>query len=127
MEFNFADRLRETMDMRGMTQAQLAAASNQKEPTIHRYLKGKNKSPQIDILVKMASALHVSADFLLGITDQPNGSYDLSVEEDILLSSYRKADDDHKTIIWSALSLYLTDSQRGSLLQSGAIGNKAGA
>lgn len=124
MEFNFADRLKKTMDMRGMTQAQLAAASSQKEPTIHRYLKGKNKSPQIDILVKMASALNVTTDFLLGVTDIPNSSSNLSAEENLLLIAFSKANERDSALVWQILDVYLTPPQRGSLSQLRASGDK---
>ena len=127
MEFNFADRLRKTMEMRGMSQAQFAAASGQKEPTIHRYLKGKNKSPQIDILVKMAEALNVTTDFLLGVSDSPNSSSNLSQEESILISAFSRADDRDVDLVWKVLDVYLTPAQRGLLNQSEASRNKLDA
>lgn len=67
---NFSTRLKEALKYRNMTQAELAEKSNTTAATISRYL-NDNRTPNINLLNSMASALNVTADYLLGNTNDP--------------------------------------------------------
>lgn len=58
-------KLREIRKRMGITQGQLAEMSNVHRVSISRYESGKKK-PNVDSLKRLADALHVSTDELLG-------------------------------------------------------------
>ncbi|MBQ4447394.1 MAG: helix-turn-helix transcriptional regulator [Clostridia bacterium] len=112
---DFAKRLRNELETRGVSQRWLADAADTKEATISRYVNGINKSPDVEILVGIAKALNVTTDYLLGLTDIPRVKYEINAEERILLSTLRKASERDLAIIWQILDAYLTPSERGFL------------
>ena len=61
----FGRKLKQILEDRGISQKWLADAALTKEATISRYITGVNKSPNVEILVNIAKALNVSADYLL--------------------------------------------------------------
>lgn len=65
----FQERLRAARRMRGMEQAQLAAAAGLPAASISHFEKG-NRKPSFDNLRRLARALDVSTDFLLGTVDE---------------------------------------------------------
>lgn len=71
----FAERLRETMQKQKLNQTQLAKKIADQEgsltrQTISLYVNGQSK-PDTDILTMLCDVLNVSADYLLGRTDDP--------------------------------------------------------
>lgn len=69
---NFTERLRGAMDRAGMTQSILAEKSGCSKAAISQYLKGIH-TPQKDVIPRLASALEVQPDFLIGL-DVPSVS-----------------------------------------------------
>lgn len=65
----FQERLRTARRMRGMEQAQLAAKAGLPAASISHFEKG-NRKPSFDNLRRLARALDVSTDFLLGTVDE---------------------------------------------------------
>lgn len=80
----FGNRLRELRRQKRLTQKQLASLIGVKSSIISFYEVG-DRIPSPEVIVKLASVLHVSADYLMGI--EKNESVDVSGldEEDILL------------------------------------------
>ena len=115
MTINFGENLEKALQLRGVKQAWLADKANQKEATISRYVNGVNKSPKIEILVEIAKALNVSTDFLLGLSDSPVAKYDITQEEALLLSAFRRASERDNAIVWQVLESYLTAGEKGYL------------
>jgi len=71
----FAKRLREAREkLRGMTQTQLSEKSGLPSTSISHFenVDGTRK-PSFDNLRRLAKALEVTTDFLLGRTDEPTG------------------------------------------------------
>lgn len=88
-----ADRLREARTMRGFTQDELAERIHIGMAGINRYENGKT-APAPDILAQLAIALEVSTDWLLGLTDNPQGNLttaELTPAEWQALSAFRRA------------------------------------
>ena len=56
-----------------MSQAELAKATGLPAPSIAHFERGSRK-PSFDSLGKLATALNVSADYLLGLVDIPNAA-----------------------------------------------------
>lgn len=69
----FNKRLREARDLRGLSQAQLAAKSGLPAASVSHFESGPRK-PSFDNLKALASALDVTTDYLLGRSDTPEAS-----------------------------------------------------
>lgn len=65
----FGDKLRELRLEKHMTQKELANKIGLVKGTISAYEQGK-KYPSVDVLIKLCSTLHTSADYLLGLSDE---------------------------------------------------------
>lgn len=72
--FNFGEHLKEIRVSRNLTQKQLAMMVGSTERGIQRYESGERK-PNFDAIIALCEALHVSADYLLGRTDNPTNYF----------------------------------------------------
>ena len=59
-------RIAKTLQKRGMTQKELAGRIGVTEAVMSRYVSG-DREPKPDVLANIATALHTTSDFLLGI------------------------------------------------------------
>lgn len=86
------DRLKQARQDKGLTLDEFSRLSGFDKSQIYRYEKGDN-DPSSNALAILAGALDVSADYLLGLTDNPKGilGEDLTSAERTLLSAYRSA------------------------------------
>lgn len=87
------DRLRTLREAANLTQEELAIEIDSSEPQILRYEKNQNE-PRADVLVRLAQFFSVSADYLLGLTDNPsiNVDGDLNPQEAAALSAWRRGE-----------------------------------
>ena len=69
----FAERLKAARLMRGWTQAELAARAGLPATSI-AHLEAGSRKPSFDTLRRLAGALEVSTDYLLGRSDDPSTS-----------------------------------------------------
>jgi transcriptional regulator with XRE-family HTH domain len=69
----FSQRLKVARDLRKLSQGELAERSGL-QPSAISHFETASRSPSFDNLKKLADALDVTSDFLLGITDQPTAS-----------------------------------------------------
>lgn len=69
--WSFERRLREARELRGVSQSQLAEAASLPSSSISHF-EGGGRKPSFENLKRLAGALDVSTDFLLGRTDQPD-------------------------------------------------------
>jgi len=86
------DRLREIRELRQYSQRELADRCGLGEKQIFRYENNQN-DPSSDHVVKIAKELSVTTDYLLGLTDDPNGAFkeeDLSAMERKLIIAVRE-------------------------------------
>lgn len=107
------ERLSNILNERGISQKWLADAANTKEATISRYVNGVNKSARLEILHDMAKALHVTTDYLLGLSDVPYPKESLSAEETVVLAAFNRTAGRDRTIVMSVLEGYMTPAERG--------------
>ena len=68
---NFGERLKDALKEKNITQRELAREINITEVTMSRYISG-DRTPKAPVIVKMAQALDVSCDYLLGNTINPD-------------------------------------------------------
>lgn len=105
----FAQRLKELLDKRGMTQRALAEKLSTTEVTVSRYVSG-NRTPNIETTVEIADILNVSINDLVGI--DPPAKERPSPDVAVLTSCYSKASTADRRVIWSLLDRYMTPEQR---------------
>ena len=115
MDILFSERLEQLIAERGVNQKWLADEANTTEATISRYIKFDNKSPNVEILANIALALNVSTDYLLGISDVPVTTDNLSHEELLLIYAFERASKRDAAIVWQILEDYLTIEEKGDL------------
>ena len=87
------DRLRSLREGQNFTQKDLADRLHISESQIFRYEKDEIE-PRADVVVKIAEFFNVTADFLLGMSDE-QGVYersDLKPQEAAALSAWRRGD-----------------------------------
>ena len=69
MKDTFTTRLKKSINERGLSQRMLATLIGTTEQSVSRWVRG-NRTPDVDALYKMCKALDVSADYLLGLSDE---------------------------------------------------------
>ena len=111
----FAQRLKETIITKGVSQKWLADKSNTTEATISRYIKEVNSPAVLVILTDIAKALNVSSDYLLGITNIPTTKASITTEEKILLKCFSNMTDSDRYVLWALLDKYMTAQEKQSL------------
>lgn len=65
-----ADRIKQLIETRGLTQAQLSAKSGLPPATVSHFITGF-RTPGTSSLQKLSAALGVSVEYLLGIVEEP--------------------------------------------------------
>jgi transcriptional regulator with XRE-family HTH domain len=71
MSENFGDRLRATRELRGLSQTDLAKRTGLQPSAVSHFETG-NRAPSFDNLKRLADALSVSIDYLLGRSATPD-------------------------------------------------------
>lgn len=64
----FTDIIVELMKQEGLSQKELAEKINVTEASMSRYIKGE-RTPRIDVLVKLANVFNVSIEYLQGLKE----------------------------------------------------------
>jgi transcriptional regulator with XRE-family HTH domain len=88
------ERLRAAREARGLTQDELAVRLGFGQSQMNKYENGKS-DPTPEVLVRLATALEVSVDWLLGLVDAPDGHLTpaaLSPQEQRLIAAWRGGD-----------------------------------
>ena len=89
----FRKRLQEARNRRGLSQDGLAKKTNLQPSAISHFETGARK-PSFDNLKRLSDALEVTADYLLGRTDEPDGV----IEGDTLYRDYENLTSDEREI-----------------------------
>ena len=88
------DRLKVIRETRNLTQDDVAQRTEMTNVQVYRYETGKAE-PSPEVMVRLALALEVTTDYLLGLVDRPNDYLtpkDLTPDELRLLSAFRRKD-----------------------------------
>lgn len=115
----FMDRAQDMMQKKGIKQADLAEMTGIPTATISRYMTGVH-SPKVEYVAKLAAAMQVSVDYLLGLSMQSVLETPPTPEERILVDAYRRADDHTKKMVMMQLELCMTDSEKEQAFQQQA-------
>lgn len=90
----------------------LAALFDVSEHSLSNYLNGKREVPY-DLLVKFAEYFHVTADYLLGLTDTPGRPFPVSDSEREMLERFRSLTPAQKELIVQNIALMERQNRRG--------------
>ena len=75
---DFAMRLRFAIERSGMQQKKLATALKLSPARLSNYVNGHSE-PSLDVLLLICKELKVSADYMIGLTDNINGSTEFAL------------------------------------------------
>ena len=67
----YGDRVKAELEVQGITTRELADRLNITPITMHRYLTGE-RIPRGPVIVQTATALNVTCDYLIGLSDDPH-------------------------------------------------------
>ncbi len=96
----FGERLLSLLQKQGVTQRELAERINSTEATLSRYVSG-DREPKAEVLANIATALHTTSDFLLGI--EKNDDFDFNKVERLLARNSSKMTEKEKRALITAL------------------------
>ena len=110
-------KIREVRESRGISQYRLSKLSGVAQPTINSIEReGQTRSPAVDTVQKIASALRCTVGELVG--ENVNGEI-LDQNEERLLSIFRQLNDKGQQFLLSSAEMYFSES---SLRQEGSAG-----
>lgn len=96
----FRSRLQEALALSGQNQSTLARAAGVDRSTISQLLKGAGaRMPNAQVVAECASALGVSADWLLGLTDRPERTAEL-LAATVTMTAAPRALVDEQILAW---------------------------
>lgn len=99
MSKKFGERLLNALQKSHMTQKELAETIDITEATLSRYVSG-DREPKADVLANIATALHTTSDYLLGIDDS---EFDFPSVERLLARNAHAMTKKEKSALISAL------------------------
>ena len=110
-----ANNLKRLREEKGITQKELAEKLNSSASRISMYEQNR-REPDLQTIIKIANLFNCSIDYLLGINKKKLVTTDeltkILPEEKILLSSYKKINDDDRHVLWALLDKYLTATEK---------------
>lgn len=112
----FISRANDIMQQKGIKQADLSELTGIPTATISRYMTGVH-SPKVEYVAKLAAAMQVSMDYLLGLSSQSVLETPPSPDERALIDAYRRADPHTKKMAMMQLELFMTDSEKDDVAQ----------
>ncbi|MCA9033120.1 MAG: helix-turn-helix transcriptional regulator [Planctomycetaceae bacterium] len=111
MSVEFGNRLREAREKKGLSQAEMAQKSGLQPSAVSHFESGR-RAPSFDNLRKLADALSVTIDFLLGRESEPHSSGP-TVQK--LFRDFEKLSaDDQETVAGFAEMLAAKNRQKGN-------------
>ena len=108
---NTAARAKILVTDNDVKQKALAAAIGISESKMSGYLNGHHEMPT-RVLAGIADYFHVTTDYLLGRTDDPNPSISLSPEEEAFILNFRSLSRNQRELIMQNIRLMREQNQR---------------
>lgn len=110
------DNIKHVMSVHGYSQAWLCEKTGIPSATISRYITGRH-APNLDYIVKIATAMDVSVDYLLGLTVSTKPGENVDPEIRSIINGYERADAHTKKMFWVMLEPFLTNDEKASAPQ----------
>jgi transcriptional regulator with XRE-family HTH domain len=96
MPESFGDRLRKTREAKGLSQSELGQKAGLQASAISHFEAGR-RSPSFENLIRLADALSVTLDFLLGRETEPRNAG--PVAEQLFRSFERMSTEDQESLV----------------------------
>lgn len=106
-------RLQEAMEIRGKRQQDLIDEFGFRSSTLSYYLSGERPNPTTKMIYKLATALDVRPEWLMGldVPMEPTHNADLTKKEFEMVEQIRKLDDYDRGRIAAYLDMFLSDAK----------------
>lgn len=108
---NVAERAKELQTDNDVTVRALSKAIGVSEHNLGNYLNGKRVMPH-DVLIAIAKYFHVTTDYLMGLTDDPQLPYLIPSKERAMLGHFRGLTGEQKELIYHNVELMFEQNQR---------------
>lgn len=105
----FASRLREVRELRGLSQAELAGKARLQPAAVSHFETG-GRRPSFDNLRRLATALQVTTDYLLGRVDE----VDANPTVDLAFRDYQKLSDRDREVIQGLIERMAAKKEPGA-------------
>ncbi len=105
----FGERLSELLEERSLTQKEFAKTLNIAPTTLNGYIKDK-RQPDFELIRRIASALSVSIDLLLG-----GNGFELSAKELSLITKLRTLSEDQQQMVYTLVSISARERKQRDL------------
>ncbi len=109
---DFCERLKQVVDTSGKYQYTIATEIGIDSVTLSRYING-TRVPDILYVAKLANYFRVSADWLIGISDDKYASLSTEVQE--VVNLYSVADDSDRNVVQTVLEKYKNKNTAGNV------------
>ncbi len=103
----FSDRLRTARELKGLSQTDLAKRTDL-QPSAISHFENQRRSPSFGNLKKIADALSVSIDYLLGRAEEPKSSGPVA---DQLFRNFEQMTEDDQTILTEFASMLVNKNK----------------
>lgn len=106
-------RLKEAMELRGKRQQDLIDEFGFRSSTLSYYLSGERPNPTTKMIYKLAKALDVRPEWLMGldVPMEPTEQVDLTAKEMLVVEQYRKLDEYDRGRLAAYLEMFLSDKK----------------
>lgn len=108
---DYQTRIKALIEDTDTRQKALAAALDLNQSTLSNYVTGRTSTPP-ETIAKIARYFHVTTDYLLGLTDDPNPPYPVSPSERALLERFRGLSKEQKELILQNVEFMFQQNQR---------------
>lgn len=105
-------RIKDLLSDRDTKQKTLAKKLNISANILNNYITGRTTIPP-EAMAAVASYFSVSADYLLGLTDDPLPPFPMSAEERAMVSRFRALNGAQKELISQSMELMEKQNRRG--------------
>lgn len=110
------NNIKHVMSVHGYSQAWLCEKTGIPSATISRYITGRH-APNLDYMMKIAAAMNVSVDYLLGLTVSTKPGENVDPEIKAIIDGYERADAHTKKMFWMMLEPFLTNEEKALVPQ----------
>ena len=108
----FAERLSQVLEARGMSQRSICTKAGIAQSTLSKYTQPECTPTNYESLRKLAETLNVSSDYLLGITNSEVPIPDMPMDVQLIINAYKKMTKDDRDLLWALLWKYIAPVDR---------------
>lgn len=109
---NYGERIKDLLTDKDMKQKDLVKILNVTSDIISNYITGRTTIPP-EAMAGVASYFSVTADYLLGLTDDPLPPFPMTAEERAMVDRFRSLTGDQKELIARTMELMEQQNRRG--------------